>query len=152
MIIQDFVFCIRVLEKLNFFTWPVKRLLNLHAGKYLGIFPKDNNHGAMTPIQEIQVQKNDVAPRLTQPFILLGVIRWVPGTLVNLVIERKLSTRSGSEALRELKTIQSGAIKIFLKKRLLRKSYKLRVLLTTQRYVTLKKTKVLFTLPNKQTI
>ena len=117
------------LEKLNFFTWPVKkyrslfRLPNLHAGKYLGIFPKDNNHGAMiwwlehrTPIQEIQVQKNHVAPSLTQPFILLGVIRWVPGTPGNLVIESKLSTRSGSEALRALKTIQSGAIKFFWKK------------------------------------
>ena len=45
------------LKKLNFFTWPVKkyrsqfRLPNLHTGKYLGIFPKDNNHGAMTCVQ-----------------------------------------------------------------------------------------------------
>ena len=114
------------LEKLNFITWPVKkysslfRLPNLHAGKYLGRFPKDNNHGAMTywlghrtPIQEIQVEKNHVAQLLTQPFILLGVIRWVPGTLGSLMIESKLSTRGSSEALRELKTIQSGAIKFF---------------------------------------
>ena len=42
------------LEKLNFITWTVKeyrsqfRLPKLHTGKYLGIFPKDNKHGAMT--------------------------------------------------------------------------------------------------------
>ena len=146
------------LEKSNFFTWPVKkyrsqfRLPNLHTGKYLGIFPKDNNHGAMTCVQGIQVQKNHVAPRLTQLFILLGVIRWVPGTPGNLVIESKLSLRSSSEALKGLKTIQSGAIKLFLKKSSLRKLYKLRVLRTVQRYLTLKKSKLFFTLPYEQTI
>ena len=65
----------------------------------------------------------------------------MPGTPGNLVIESKLSTCSASEALRELKTIQSGAIKFFLKKRSLRKLYKLRVLRTGQRYLTLKKQK-----------
>ena len=74
------------------------------------------------------------------------------GTPGNLVIESKLSLRSGSEALKELKTIQSGAIKLFLKKSSLRKLYKLRVLRTVQRYLTLKKSKFFFTLPYEQTI
>ena len=48
------------------------------------------------PIQWSCVQNHWVAPRLTQPFILLRLIKWVPGTSGNLVVKSKLSPRSDS--------------------------------------------------------
>ena len=42
------------------------------------------------------VQNHWVAPRLTQSFILLRSIKWVPGISGNLVVKSKLPPRSGS--------------------------------------------------------
>ena len=53
-----------------------------------------------------RVQNHMVAPRLTQPFILLRSINWVPGISRNLVVKSKMSPRSGSVALRQLNPIQ----------------------------------------------
>ena len=40
-----------------------------------------------------RVQNHQVAPRSTQPFILLRLIKWVPGISENLVVKSKLSPR-----------------------------------------------------------
>ena len=43
-----------------------------------------------------RVQNHWIAPRLTQPFILPGSIKWVPGIFGNLVVKSKLPPWSGS--------------------------------------------------------
>ena len=52
--------------------------------------------GAGFPIQGFHVQNHWVAPRLTQPFILLRSVKWVPEISGNLVVKSKLPPRSGS--------------------------------------------------------
>ena len=42
------------------------------------------------------------APKLTQPFILLRLIKLLPGTLGDQVIKSKASPHSGSVALKQL--------------------------------------------------
>ena len=58
--------------------------------------------GAGFPIQESQVQNRWVVPRSTQPFILPGSIKWVPGTPQDWVVKSKLPPCSGSVPLRTL--------------------------------------------------
>ena len=68
---------------------------------------------------ESRVQNYGVPSRSTQPFILLRLLKWVPGISGNLVVKSKLSPRSGSISLRQLKPIHNqGARKFFLKKRI----------------------------------
>ena len=52
-----------------------------------------SGQGAGFPIQGSHVQNHWVAPRLTQPLILL---RLIPGISGNLVVKSKLPPRSGS--------------------------------------------------------
>ena len=47
------------------------------------------------PIQRFRVQNHWMAPRSTQPFILLRSIKRVPGIFGNLVVKSKLLFRSG---------------------------------------------------------
>ena len=47
------------------------------------------------PIKRSHVQNHWVAPRLTQPFIFLRLIKLVPGISGNLVVKSKLPPRSG---------------------------------------------------------
>ena len=69
--------------------------------------------GTGFPIQGSHVQNHWVAPRLTQPFILLRSIKWVPGIFGNLVVKSKLPPWTGSS----LEVVEphpwKGAIKFF---------------------------------------
>ena len=48
------------------------------------------------PNPGVRVQNHWTAPRLTQPFILLRLVKWVPAISGDLVITSKLPPRSGS--------------------------------------------------------
>ena len=52
--------------------------------------------GAGFLIQGFCIWNHWVAPRLTQPFILLRRIKWVPGISGNIVVKSKLAPWSGS--------------------------------------------------------
>ena len=53
-----------------------------------------SGQGTGFPILAVRVQTHWVVPRLTQPFILLRSIKWVPGISGNLVVKSKLPPRS----------------------------------------------------------
>ena len=62
------------------------------------------------------VQNHWVAPRSTQPFILLRSIKWVPGISENLVVKIKLPPQSGSSLEAVLNPIhKKGPTKSLLK-------------------------------------
>ena len=67
-------------------------------------------------IQESHVQNHWVAPRSTQPFILLRLIKWVPGNSGEVVVKNKLPHQSGSLALKQLNPIHKKGLYIILKK------------------------------------
>ena len=64
------------------------------------------------PIDGSHVQNHWVAPRMTQPFILLRLMKWVQGTSGHLVVESKLSPCGDCAALRQLNPIH---MKFFIK-------------------------------------
>ena len=64
---------------------------------------------------------NSVMKRLTQPFILLRLIKWVPGISGDLVVKSKLPPRSGSSLGAVEPHPQKGAIKFIFKLDLYRK-------------------------------
>ena len=65
------------------------------------------SYGAGLSIFGSRVQNHWVTTRLTQPFIFPWSMKLVPGTLGDLMVKRKLSSRSGSVALRQLNPIHN---------------------------------------------
>ena len=57
------------------------------------------------PNQGSQVRNHRVTPRSSQPFVLPRSINWVTGSSRDLMVMSKLSSRSGSVALRQLSPI-----------------------------------------------
>ena len=66
-----------------------------------------NGWGTGLPIQRFWVQNTRVAPRSTQSLILLRLIKWVPGTCEDLLVEKTLSPCSSYTALRQVDTFTS---------------------------------------------
>ena len=61
--------------------------------------------GADFPIKGSWVQNHCLAPRSTKSFVPPKLVKWVPGTLGDLVIKSKLSPSNGSASLRQLNLI-----------------------------------------------
>ena len=55
-----------------------------------------NNEESDDDGDDDKIDFNLVAPRSTQPFILLRLVKWVPEISGNLVVKSKLPPRSGS--------------------------------------------------------
>ena len=56
-------------------------------------------------IQRSQVQNHSAALKLTQPFEITKLTKWVPETPGNLVVKSNLSRQSGSVVLRQFNAI-----------------------------------------------